>query len=318
MPPNRTDSVHPEPTGEQWTISHGAQRAVVTEVGATLREYVVGNEPILDGFGVDDWSHDGRGQVLAPWPNRLGDGRYEFGGELCQAAIDEPARGNAIHGLVRWVPWRAEAHAQNMVALSYVIRPTPAYPHVLRLRVTYRVGRDGLSVSASAENLGARALPFGLGFHPYLTVGTGRVDTTVLCLPGRERLVLDDRRLPTGEVRPVAGTELDLTRPRAIGSTRLDACYTALERDASGLAWATLEAPGQGRTVAVWMDGQFGYVMCYTGDEVSEPDRRRRSVAIEPMTCPPDALRSGEGVVVLEPGERFEAGWGIRPGGRPG
>src|SRR5579871_2617927 len=205
------------PTGQQWLIGHGSQQAVITEVGATLREYTVAGRPLVDGFGVDEWSHSGRGQVLAPWPNRLADGRYEFEGVAVQAPIDEPERGNAIHGLVRWLPWRASAHAQNVVSMSCELHPTPGYPFSLELRIDYRLGRDGLTVATTAINTGDGSLPFGLGFHPYLTVGTERVDTAVVSLPASHRLVLDDRAIPTGDVRPVAGTEFDFAAPRWVG-----------------------------------------------------------------------------------------------------
>ena len=309
--PARNPSV--SPTGQQWVIGHGRQQVVVTEVGATLRSYTVEDRAVLDGFGADEWSHSGRGQVLAPWPNRLADGHYEFAGVRGQAPLDEPERGNAIHGLVRWLPWQADASAQNVVVLTCTLHPSPAYPFTLELRVEYRLGREGLSVSTTATNVGSGPLPFGIGFHPYLTVGTEVVDTAILRLPGAERLVLDDRALPTGEVRPVAGTEYDFTGGRSIGPTRLDTAFRSLARDSQGLAWATLTDPDAGSSVALWMGDSFDYLMCFTGDTVGEVGRRRRGVAIEPMTCPPDALRSGVGVVALDPGQAWEARWGICP-----
>ncbi len=309
--PARTTTV--SPTGRQWVIGHGRQQAVVTEVGATLRSYTLGDRVIVDGFGADDWSRSGRGQVLAPWPNRLADGRYEFAGVRAQAPLDEPERGNAIHGLVRWQPWQADAPAQNVVALTCQVHPTPGYPFALELRVEYRLGREGLSVSTTATNVGLGPLPFGLGFHPYLTVGTEVVDTTILQLPATERLVLDERALPTGEVRPVSGTEYDFTGGRSIGPTRLDTAFAGLVRDQNGLAWVTLTNPDEETSVGLWMDDRFGNLMCFTGDTVDEVSRRRRSVAVEPMTCPPNALRSGSGLVVLEPGYAWEAKWGICP-----
>lgn len=295
-------------------IGHGQQQAVVTEIGATIRSYTVGGLDVVDGFGPKEWAQSGRGQVLAPWPNRLGDGRYEFSGRRAQAALDEPEHANAIHGLVRWLPWRLEAQAQNLVSLLCPLRPTPGYPFCLDLRIEYRLGRQGLTVTTTAANPGDATLPFGLGFHPYLTVGTERVDTAVLTLPAERRLVLDDRGLPTGEVRPVAGTEYDFTAGRAVGPTRLDTAFTELVRDADGLAWASLADPGTGRSVALWADDRFGYLMGYTGDTLGDETRRRASLAIEPMTCPPDALRSGRDLVVLEPGQEWQGSWGIRPG----
>ncbi len=301
------------PTGQQWVIGHGRQQLVVTEVGATVRSYTVGGHDVVEGFGPDEWSHNGRGQVLAPWPNRLGDGRYEFSGRRAQAALDEPAHGNAIHGLVRWMPWRLEAQAQNVVSVCCPLFPTPAYPFRLDLRVEYRLGRHGLTVTTTAANPGDAALPFGIGFHPYLTVGPGRVDAAVLTLPAHSRLVLDDRGLPTGEVRSVEGTEYDFRSGRAVGPARLDTAFTDLVRDEGGLAWASLADPGSGRSVSVWADDRFTTLMGYTGDTLADPERRRTSLAIEPMTCPPDAFRSGRQLIVLEPGQEWQGSWGIQP-----
>jgi aldose 1-epimerase len=286
---------------------------VITEVGATLRTYTVGDRDVIDGFPESQWSQSGRGQVLAPWPNRLADGRYSFGGEDLQVPIDEPGLGNAIHGLVRWLPWRAEAHAQNVVVMTCDLHPTPGYPFGLQLRVEYRLGREGLSVTTTAINVGDRALPFGIGFHPYFTVGTGSIDTCTLQLPGRQRLVLDSRSLPTGEVRTVVGTEFDFTTVRSIGPTRMDTAFGDLLRDGNGVAWATLTHPGRELEVALWMDDQFSHLMCYTGDTLGDAARRRKGVAIEPMTCPPNALATGDGVIVLEPTQAWTSSWGIRP-----
>lgn len=303
------------PSGEQWLIAHGSQQVVVTEVGATLRSYSVAGEPLVDGFEVGERCTDGRGQVLAPWPNRLGDGRYSFGGVEAQAALDEPFRHNAIHGLVRWLPWRLVGRAQNRVSLACLLHPTPSYPFTLELTVEYRLGRDGLTVATEAQNRGAEALPFGLGFHPYLTVGSPVIDTAHLTLPARRRLLLDDRGLPVGEEQ-VAGTPYDFSAPRPIGPIALDAAYTGLDRDAAGRTEVVLEHPGSGRSVRLWADEQFPYLMAYTGDGVGDISRRRRSIAVEPMTCPPDAFRSGEGIVTLSRGERWSARWGLVPAGR--
>ncbi len=302
-------------TGAQWHLGHGHQRAVVTEVGATLRTFGVDGRPVIDGFGPAEWSHGGRGQVLAPWPNRLGDGRYRFGGLEGQAALDEPRLHNAIHGLVRWLPWRMVGRAQNRVSLACDLFATPAYPFRLGLTVEYRLGRDGLTVITTAENRGENDLPFGIGFHPYLTVGTPAVDRVKLTLRAGERLVADERGLPTGSV-PVDGTEYDFNGGRIIDVTRLDTAYTALGRDDDGRAWAELEHPDDDTATSLWADEHFRYLMVFTGDTLDQRSRRR-ALAVEPMSCPPDALRSGTDLVALRPGATWEASWGIVPG-RPG
>ena len=204
------------PTGQQWRIGHGRQEAVVCEVGATLRAYSVGPTTVLDGFGTDEWSHSGRGQVLAPWPNRLADGRYEYNGVRAQAALDEPERRNAIHGLVRWMPWTLQTRHQNQLSLRLQLHPSPGYPFSLLLEIEYHVGREGLTVTTRAQSLEEGPIPFGLGFHPYLSAGPGAsaVDGAILHVPARHTLETDDRGLPTGTLTPVEGTDRDFTTAR--------------------------------------------------------------------------------------------------------
>jgi aldose 1-epimerase len=300
------------PAGEQHDIGHGRQRAVVTEVGATLRSYTFDGEPIIDGFGPTDMCSSGRGQVLAPWPNRLGDGRYSIDGRTGRAAWDEPEKRNAIHGLVRWLPWRLRSRAQNVVVLGCTLFAQPGFPWQLEFVLEYRLGREGLVVTASVTNTDEVPAPFGLGFHPYITLGSPSIDVVRLTLPGQRCLVTDDRGLPTGDTI-VAGSELDFTSGRRIGATQLDTAFTALGRDDHGVARVELDDTETGRAVTMWMDENFGYVMAYTADTVEPAGRRRQSIAIEPMTCPPDALRSGTDLVRLEPGSSWGASWGITP-----
>ncbi len=280
-------------------------------MGATLRSFTVDDRPVIDGFGPEEWSHGGRGQVLAPWPNRLGDGAYTFEEVTAQAPLNEVDRRTAIHGLVRWLPWRLTGRAQNRVGLSCELRPSPAYPFALRLEIEYRLGREGLTVSTDAQNIGTGDLPFGLGFHPYLTVGTNSIDQARLRVPARRRLVTDDRGLPTGSVG-VAGTEYDFITDRPIGVTRLDSAYCDLVRDGDGRVRVDLDHPDGDAGVTLWAGDSFGYLMLFTGDTLA-PGSRRASLAVEPMTCPPDAFRSGTDVTVLRPGARWAGSWGITP-----
>jgi aldose 1-epimerase len=285
---------------------------LITEVGATLRSYTMDGDPVIEGFGERDICSSGRGQVLAPWPNRLADGRYSIDGLQCQAALDEPERSCAIHGLVRWLPWHLVSRAQNMVVLGCTLNPQPAYPWRLELSVQYRLGRGGLAITTEVTNTEHHPAPFGLGFHPYLTVGEPAVDFTRFHLPGRRRLVTDERGLPTGETL-VAGTEFDFTEPRTIGSTCLDTAFTDLVRGFDGMVRVEVSDLEGRRGVTIWMDDHFRYVMVYTGDNVEPSSLRRKALAVEPMTCPPDAFRSGVDVVRLGPGVKWRCEWGINP-----
>jgi galactose mutarotase-like enzyme len=303
----------PPPSGHQFVIGHGRQQAIVTEVGATLRSYSISGVDVVDGFVEGAIAPSGRGQVLAPWPNRLGDGPYVFAGRSGRAALDEPERGNAIHGLVRWLAWKPRSQAQNVLTMACQLEPQPGYPWRLAMEVEYRLGRGGLVVTAAATNVDDTPAPFGIGFHPYLTVGTDTVDTARLGLPASRILVTDDRGIPVGE-RHVGGSELDFRVPRPIGSCRLDVALFGLARDAQGIARVELRHPVEDRGVTLWMDGTFGYLMAYTGDSLDDDARRRRSIALEPMTCPPDALRSGTDLIALAPGANWRGRWGLSPG----
>jgi len=295
------------PSGEQHEIRHGDQIAVATEVGATLRSYSAGGRVVVDGFAVDEPSSAGRGQVLAPWPNRLDGGRYTFNGRAGAAAIDEPELGNAIHGLVRWLPWRLGSRTEDAVRLVCVLHPQPAYPWRLEMSLEYRLGADGLTVTTRAANASAEPAPFGVGFHPYLTVGIS-VDDARLTIPASRRLTTDDRALPVG-VEDVAGTEFDFTGGRLIEATRLDTCFTDLARASDGRSHTRLETGEIG--IEVWADVAFGYLQAYTGDTLEPAVRRRQGVAIEPMTCPPNAFASAIDVIGLDPGAAWSGAWGI-------
>lgn len=301
----------PSPSGEQFELTHGDQIAVVVEVGGGLRRYAVGDWEVVDGYGAHERISAGRGQTLLPWPNRLRDGRYEWNGATQQLALTEPAQGNAIHGLVRWLPWRAVERTADRVTMACRLHPQPGWPFTLDVDITYALDADGLSVRTRATNVGAEPCPFAAGAHPYVSVGTARVDETVVQAPGAVRLLADERQIPTGVQESVDGTPYDFRTPRPLGDLRIDDAFASLARDADGRAQVRLAAPAEQRTVELWMDEAYGWLMLFSGDTLP-PDARRRSLGVEPMTCAPNAFQSGDGLRTLQPGETFAGAWGIR------
>jgi aldose 1-epimerase len=297
------------PTGEQIEITLGDQRAVVVEVGGGLRTYSAAGRELLDGYGADEMSPSGRGQVLIPWPNRIRDGSYEFDGDRHQLPINDVEERDAIHGLVRWEAWTVGEREEHRVVMEHLLHPRPGYPFSLSLAIEYRLSEEGLRVQTTATNVGARPCPYGSGTHPYLTVGTTTVDPVILRAPGRTVLQSDERGIPVG-AEYVDGTDYDFRRPRPIGKAKLDNALTDLERDDDGLARVELRDPDSGRELTLWVDETYPYLMLFTGDPL--PDVDRRSLAVEPMTCPPNAFRSGESLIRLEPGRSFTSNWGIR------
>jgi aldose 1-epimerase len=296
------------PSGEQFEIAFEDQRAVVVEVGGGLRTYRVGAHDVLCGYDIDETASGGRGQVLIPWPNRLQDGGYEFDGRTHQLSLNEIPRSNAIHGLVRWVAWEPRERDAHRVVVGHVLHPQPGYPFALDLEIEYELSEDGLGVRTTATNVGVNRCPFGSGAHPYLTVGTGRVDDVLLRLSAETVLRADDRGIPVGSAS-VTGSELDFREARRIGKARIDHGFAGLERDDDGLARVRLGGE-DGRGATLWVDESYPYVMVFTGDL---PEVGRRGLAVEPMSCPPNAFRSGDALVVLEPGASWTGTWGIEP-----
>jgi aldose 1-epimerase len=299
------------PSGEQFELVAGDQRATVVEVGAGMREYEVEGRLVLDAYPADRMRDGAHGAPLVPWPNRIDGGRYAFAGDDHQLALTEPEAGNAIHGFGLWRPWQAVERAADSVVMAARFHPRQGYPFALDVRVAYRLDSDGLSVETTATNIGARACPYGQGHHPYLSPGAGLIDGCRLQLPGRTRLLTDERGIPSGR-EPVEGTGFDFLEPRLVGHAQVDHAFTDLVRDASGRAWTRLWSP-DGACRELWQDGSYEFVEVFTGDALA-PARRRRGLAAEPMSCAPNAFVSGDGTVTLEPGESFSGTWGVRLG----
>lgn len=297
------------PSGRQHVITFGDQQAVVVEVGAALRSYRVGEREVLAGYSEDEMATSARGQVLAPWPNRLRDGQYTWDGADHQLPLSEPEKHNAIHGLVRWANWTTGRQTTSEVELRHMLHPQPGYPFSLEIAVTYRLRDAGLTVTTGATNTGDAPAPYALGQHPYLAA-PDLVDDCTLLLDAAMYLQTDDWGLPTGR-KEVEGSEYDFRTARKIGSTTLDLAFTDLARDVDGRAGAVVTMP-DGATSRVWVDQSYRYIELFTGDSVPFAARRRRSLGVEPMTAPPNALADDVDVLTLQPGQTTVSAWGLR------
>jgi aldose 1-epimerase len=294
------------PSGEQYEIISGTHRAVVTEVGATLRSFSVESRDVVRRFSLEEMSTAGRGQNLIPWPNRIRDGRYTFNGVTHQLALTEPARHNASHGLARYVPWVVVEKKTDAVTNRVRIHPQPGWPGTLEAMITHQVGEEGLTVTVEATNIGAGELPFGYGAHPYLTVGESTVDEVMVTVPAASYLEVDDRLLPI-KISPVDGTVYDLRRGQVLESLSLDTAMTDLARESDG-RWR-VKLVLDDRYAELWGDEAMRWMQIFTGGP-----NRDGSIAVEPMTCGPDAFNPGPthgDMKLLAPGETFIGHWGI-------
>jgi aldose 1-epimerase len=295
------------PTGEQFEVASGDVRAVVTEVGAGLRSFEAGGRPYVETFDETVRPPRGSGTVLVPWPNRTARGRWTWNGEPQQLTLSEPAAGNAIHGLLRHTLYRPGERAADAITLHAVVAPQPGWPVPLDTSVRFAVGDTGLTVTHTVRNVGGEPVAFGIGAHPYLRAGGDATDDCVLTLAATSTLPLDGG-LPTGPAVPVDG-DLDFRDGRPLGGRELDHAFGGCV-PAKGDTVVRHRLTGPTGAVELWADPDFGWVQVFTPDD--HPGRGR-AVAVEPMTCPPDALNSGTGLLTIAPGETWAGSWGIRP-----
>lgn len=293
----------------QYVLRGGDYHAEITQRGAALRVLRHGGRDV-----VATWPENGpvphySGTLLAPWPNRVGDGRYTFGGETYQVPVNEPERGHALHGLVAFAEWvpaevgTVEAD-RGSARFEHVIEPTPGYPFRLALQVRYTLTEDGLTTTLTAENVGEQSAPYGCGPHPWLIADGGTETGWSLELPADRVLLTDDRLLPVS-LEPVGGTPYDFRVPRELSATVLDHAFTGLEAGPGGTTQVRLRGADGGVRIA-WDAASMPWVQVCTGTGFGH-----RGIAVEPMTCPPDAFNSGTDLIVLAPGGKHEASWTV-------
>lgn len=298
-------------SGEQYELHGDGYTAVVVEVGASLRVLRHSDADLIVPFGADEVRPRYRGAVLAPWPNRVADGAYYAGGVRHQLPLTEPARGNALHGLVAWTRFDFVDRDDRSVTLRNRLVAQDGYPFSLDLSVSYAVGADGLTCTVTARNDGDEPAPYGTGSHCYLVAGPGGVDGWSLRLPAGEVLeVTPDRLLPVRR-QPVGGGVFDFSAARGLEGLQVDHAFTGLRADDDGLVRAQVWGAGTG-VECCWDPALLPWVQVHTAD-LPDPAVSRLGLAVEPMTCPPDAFNSGTDLVVLEPGRSHTASWRIDP-----
>ena len=312
----------------------GTVRAVVALSGATLLSWEIfqRGEPLqlVDGYrdAAELREQSGvRNGVLAPFPNRVADGRYGFDGEKYDLLPGVVGDRTVYHGFARTLPFVLEsvtttAESARLVLRSGEIRPGrfDGYPFALDLTVVYIVEKDRISLEIHAVNTGDVTAPYAAGWHPYFQLGNGTEDIDDLELRvSADTLIGTDRELiPTDGPGCRIGLdglpEMDFRDGSPLGRRVIDACYADLSFGPDGRAETVLRDPKTGRELRVWQEGGFMHV--FTGDTL--PRDRRRSVAIEPVEAMTNAFNRKEfaSAIALAPGHgrRFRCGVGFVAG----
>ena len=290
-------------------LTAGAYDAEIAPLGATLMLLTAGGDDLVVPATPGDPDRVFRGAVVAPWPNRVVDGRYRFAGVDHQLALTEAERAHALHGFTHDFTWDVVDQATDRAVLRLALPPEPGYPFRITLEVVYALSEQGLRIELTGRNSGDAAAPYGCTIHPYVTCGTSHVDEAVLELPAATRLEVDERLAPT-TTAPVESVDCDFRAGAVIGPREIDHAFTDLTPGADGVVTAVLRQPDGGRGVRMTWGPWAPWVQVHTADR-PDPSSDRVGLALEPMSCAPDAFNSGEGLVVLDPGAEHHAWWSI-------
>ncbi|TWX41005.1 aldose 1-epimerase family protein [Frigoribacterium sp. ACAM 257] len=301
-------------SGVPTVLEHGPYRAEIAGVGATLRSLTHDGRDLVVPFGLDEVRPLYRGALLAPWPNRVVDGSWDDDGVERQLPLNEIERGHALHGLVQWADWAADPadeDGSHRASLVTQLAPSDGYPYRLELRATYELGDAGLVTTVTATNVGQGTAPYGVAPHPYLVAGEGRVDDWSLLLPAASYLeVTEERLVPTGVHGVTERDGFDFREARTVGDLFVDHAFTEIDAGADGRATVEVVSRDGSGVAMSWAVSELPWVQVHTGDR-PEPELDRLGLAVEPMTCPPDAFTSGVDLVRLAPGESHTASWTI-------
>lgn len=307
-----TDTVAP-PTGEQYhlTLESGGHTvtAIVTEVAAGLRALEVDGNAVAETFAEHETPPSASGITLVPWPNRVDGGTWTLDGKTQQLDLTEVAKGNASHGLLRYMPYRAVSVEPHAVTQAATVFPQHGFPFRLDTTVRHELVVDGLVVTHTITNRGPGRAPFAVGSHPFFRVGAHDPATLTVTLDAATRFETNVRSIPVGTAA-VAGTLFDLSRSPVLGDLDIDAGYKDIAQDHDGLRRTHLTAPDGSRTT-MWQDESFPYVQIFTPRNFPRAGVKGLAFAAEPMTAPANALASGEGLRWLDEGETWTGSWGV-------
>ena len=303
-------------------ISAGNYTATIDPHGAGLATLLYDGKPLVAGY--QHARPFTAGALLMPWPNRTGDGIFSHHGSIHRLACNEPDRNNALHGFAAEANWHVTEHSRSAVTLQWQGPARTEWPWPLHYSITWALADDGLSAELTVTNTGTdtstntgtetthpgtESSPFGVGWHPYLSALGAPLDECTLSMPAATNLPLDpDRLLPAGPEIPA--TEI-VGKHQQMEGIELDHCFRmeAPQTSSDHAAHQIELRDADGHGTILWADEHFSWCQVYTSPE-SAPSIGR-AVAVEPMTCPPNALRSGESLLQLASASSISFRFGI-------
>jgi aldose 1-epimerase len=293
----------------------GESVSIIPEFGANINELVLSkggkSHSIILGYKDCDELVEHRGArsaKLSPFPNRIRNGKYSFNGKEYALPVN-PRHGHAIHGLIFnkefAVKERKSTKSYASITLQYDYRhELEGYPFDFSLEIKYTLNKNGFKCETTAINTGSTEMPFGDGWHPYFRMPE-KVDDFILKIPAKTTLEVDERMIPTGAKGVI---DKFLTAAR-IESQQFDTGFVVEGEKGRMQKVATeLYDPSKEVKIIVWQEagpGKYNYIQLYIPPS-------RECIAVEPMSCAANAFNSKEGLIVLSPGGKFSAKYGVR------
>ena len=299
-------SASSRPSSAVISLSTGINIAHISRVGACLDRLAIAGTELVQQFPQDTPRPYSAGVLLAPWPNRIRDGRWTQDGNAYELAITDRARHNAIHGLVTVGTFEVLHQTDSSVTLEYLIEPAAGYPFSVTVTVSYQLSDQGLECAMSLRNEGVDNAPVALGAHPYLTIGDAPIRSLTIEAPVASHLITDTQMIPVAE-EAIEGSKVDISSRVSLEELELDTGF----RLGGEAPYTTTLAAHDGKKVSLWQSKEFGWLQVFVTDEFPGPDGPSSAVAIEPMTAPANAFNSGTDLKWLEPGESWGGRWGI-------
>ena len=296
------------------------QHLIIDQLGGGIAEYYIEDKKTREDiiYGYQDRDHKGAstmGDVLFPFPGRVKNGKYKFAGKNYRLSGVDIKDGQAIHGFAKNSDWQIIEKHQDRVIIEFNIKKDEyqkrGFPFSLKIRLNYQLASNGFSCLTMVENFGDSPAPFGLGFHPYFTLGEENINSIKLKIRAKNLVEFDQNLIPTGKLISLnKENDLDFGYPKAIGEREIDNCYFDLYFN-QGVATTEISS-NQGRKIAIWQNRSFPYLQIYSADTIGEK-HARRGLAIEPQTCTGFAFNKPEfGLKILSPGKKFFGEWGVR------
>lgn len=289
--------------------STGFSASILPALGGMVHSFnaVAGGDviPVLSSYAdPDNLKNDLNryfcGAKLFPFPNRIKNGRYEWKGVRHQLSVNFSLEGNSIHGLVYDQPFilkssRADEQSADLELEYDYNGEKQGFPFPFLIHINYRIGQNRIEIATRVKNTGSCAFPAGDGWHPYFRL-KGPLEQYQLQLPPCHKLECSEN-IPTG-------SEVEFSTFNhftALEQQVFDDPFhlTGLQRD------IILRDPAHSIELRLDM-GNYSYLQIYTPPS-------RDCIALEPMSCPPNAFQSKKDLALLQPGAWVEwiTGWEI-------